>query len=31
MVLKMTNAMKLVKISLRNNKDVKIADGRHLW
>ena len=27
----MTNTMKLVKISLRINKDVKIQDGRQLW
>ena len=27
----MTNTMKLVKISLRITKDVKIQDGRQLW
>ena len=27
----MTNTMKLVKISLRTTKDVKIQDGRQLW
>ena len=27
----MTNAMQLVKISLRITKDVKIQDGRQLW
>ena len=27
----MSNAMKLVKISLRITKDVKIQDGRQLW
>ena len=27
----MTNAMQLVKISLRFTKDVKIQDGRQLW
>ena len=27
----MTNTMKLVKISLRTTKNVKIQDGRQLW
>ena len=31
MFLWMTNAMQLVKISLRITKDVKIKDGRQLW
>ena len=31
MFLWMTNAMQLVKISLRITKDVKIQDGRQLW
>ena len=31
MFLWMTNAMHLVKISLRITKDVKIQDGRQLW
>ena len=31
MLLWMTNAMQLVKISLRITKDVKIQDGRQLW
>ena len=31
MFLSMTNAMQLVKISLRITKDVKIQDGRQLW
>ena len=31
MFLWMTNTMKLVKISLRISKDVKIQDGRQLW
>ena len=31
MFLWMTNAMQLVKISLRVTKDVKIQDGRKLW
>ena len=31
MFLWMTNAMQLVKISLRFTKDVKIKDGRQLW
>ena len=31
MFLWMTNAMKLVKISFRITKDVKIQDGRQFW
>ena len=31
MILCMTNAMQLVKISLRITKDVKIQDDRQLW
>ena len=31
MFLLMTNAMQLVKISLRFTKGVKIQDGRQLW
>ena len=31
MFLLMTNAMQLVKISLRITQDVKIQDGRQLW
>ena len=31
MFLWMTNAMQLVKISLRITKDAKIQDGRQLW
>ena len=30
-VLRTTNTMKLVKMSLRNTKDVEIQDGRQLW